>query len=65
MVSAGKTLSLTRKDFADRWNKSAGDAKTGYGLGKWTMLGTSGTYTELHSADPGHQHRGRILVDRL
>lgn len=52
MVRAPQTLPLTRKDFADRWNKHAGDTKTGYGLGKWTTLATSGSYTSLSAPIP-------------
>lgn len=52
MVSAPTTLPLTRKDFAERWNKRAGDAKTGYGLGEWTTVGTSGNYTSVSAPIP-------------
>jgi hypothetical protein len=55
MVSASRTLPLTRKDFADRWNKHAGDTKTGYGVGKWTTLTTSGSYTSVTAPIPATQ----------
>jgi hypothetical protein len=51
-VSAPRTLPLTRKDFTDRWNKAAGDTKTGYGLGSWATLSTSGNYTSLSAPIP-------------
>jgi hypothetical protein len=52
MVSAPRTLPLTRKDFATAWNARAGDTKTGYALGSWTTLGTSGSYTSLTAPIP-------------
>jgi hypothetical protein len=55
MVSAPRTLPLTRKDFAERWNERAGDTKTGYGLGKWTTLATSGSYTQVTAPIPATQ----------
>ena len=48
------TLSLTRNDSADRWNKPAGDRETAYGLGKWTTSARAGATGALQ-LDSGHQ----------
>ena len=52
MASAPITLPLTRKQFTDAWNARAGDTKTGYGLGSWATLGTSGNFTSLSAPIP-------------